>query len=312
MRLIPYLTGRFFHSVLVFLCVSFLAIALVKCTPGDYFDLARVDPRISQDALSAMRSEQGLDRALPVLYWKWISSVPRGEWGYSFAYNTPAFPVLFPRALNTLLLAITSTCFAWIIALLLGVTSGIAPRSTVAWLTSLLVVGLLALPELVTALGVLLVAARMNLLKTMLSTEAGHLASRLLIPTLCLGTSLVPLLVSHVRASVRETSEMPFVAAARGWGMSEARLVWCWILPASLNSIISLGGLSIGLLMSSSFIVEAVFNWPGLGLMMLQAIRDRDIFLIVDAAIIAAGFLVLGNVVADALLYLSDPRIRTH
>src|SRR5207245_979523 len=107
-------------------------------------------------------------------------------------------------------------------------------------------------------------------------------------------------LVSHVRTSVRQTSEMPFVTAARNWGVSDFRLVWRWIVPASLNPIISLGGVSIGILMSSSFIVEGVFGWPGLGLLMLQAIHDRDIFLIVDAAIVAAGFLVMGDLVADA------------
>jgi peptide/nickel transport system permease protein len=77
-----------------------------------------------------------------------------------------------------------------------------------------------------------------------------------------------------------------------------------------LNPIISLFGLSIGFLVSSSLIVEAIFSWPGLGRLLLQAIADRDLFLIIDSTMVAAGFLIAGNFIADLLLYWSDPRIR--
>ena len=118
-------------------------------------------------------------------------------------------------------------------------------------------------------------------------------------------------MISHIETSVKENAHAPFVTAARGFGVSRWRLLVRWILPASANPMISLFGLSMGLLMSSSLIVEGVFSWPGLGLFMLQAVADRDIFPVVDSAVISAGFLLAGNLVADALLYLSDPRIRT-
>jgi peptide/nickel transport system permease protein len=124
-------------------------------------------------------------------------------------------------------------------------------------------------------------------------------------------TGLIPILISHVRVSVTEVLETRFVAAARSFGISDARILFRWVLPASLNALISLFGLSVGMLLSSSLVVEGVFAWPGLGQLMLQAIVDRDVFLIVDSAVIAASLLLVGNLAADVLLCLSDPRIRT-
>jgi peptide/nickel transport system permease protein len=80
--------------------------------------------------------------------------------------------------------------------------------------------------------------------------------------------------------------------------------------PAALNPLISLFGLSLGLLMSSSLLVEAIFGWPGFGQLMLQAIASRDVFLIIDSTMLGTAFLIAGNLVADLLLYVSDPRIR--
>jgi len=130
------------------------------------------------------------------------------------------------------------------------------------------------------------------------------------LPALCLAAGLLPLLLSHVRASMREALQSPFVSAALGFGISSRRVLLRHALPAALNPLISLFGLSLGLLMSSSLLVEAIFGWPGLGQLMLQAIASRDVFLVIDSTMLGTAFLIAGNFVADLLLYVSDPRIR--
>lgn len=306
-----FLARRLAHALLLLLCVSALALALLRWAPGDYFTTARVDPRISPEALTAMRAEHGLDRPLPVLYWKWVRSVVEGDWGFSFAYDSPAGPILWPRLRNTLLLVSCATLLAWIAAVPAGIAAaqraGRWPDLAASAVSALL----LGVPEIVLALAVFLAASRRHFLLPGINA-AGEQGSvyQLLPPAVCLAAALLPLLISHLKSSVRQTLEAPFVEAARSFGIPEMRVLLRWALPAALNPMISLFGLSIGLLISSSLIVEGVFSWPGLGQLMLQAVADRDVFLIVDSAVLAAAFLVAGNLCADVLLYLNDPRIR--
>ena len=140
--------------------------------------------------------------------------------------------------------------------------------------------------------------------------RAMDIASHLVLPSLCLVAGLLPMLLSHVRTAVRETLEAPFVSAARGYGIPFRRVLLRHVLPASANPLISLFGLSIGMLISSSLLIEAIFSWPGLGQLMVEAILQRDFFLVIDASVLATGFFVAGNFMADLLLYAADPRIR--
>ncbi len=312
---------RAMHSLLLLLCASVLSFVLVRLAPGDYFESMRVNPQISYSTIAALRSQYGLDKSPSTLYWRWAQSALKGDWGFSFAYNSPAGPILWPRARNTLLLAACATLLAWMIALSAGIL-GAAPGAKLGNLVASGTIALLlAVPELVLALLLLLIAARTGYLPVGgltspkhadagLWTETKDIIRHLFLPAVCLAAGLLPLLLSHVRAAIAEALRSPFVSAARSFGIPFRRVLLRYVFPAALNPLISLLGLSAGLLMSSSLIIEAVFSWPGLGQLMLQAIADRDVFLIIDAAMLATGFLIAGNFLADVLLYLTDPRIR--
>jgi peptide/nickel transport system permease protein len=316
-----FLVLRALHSLLLLVCASVLSFALVKLAPGDYFESMRVNPEISYEAIAALRSQYGLNKPSAALYLQWVRSAWKGDWGFSFAYNSPAAHIIWPRARNTLLLAACATLLAWTIALSAGILGAARHRKWADLLASGTIALLLATPELVLALVLLLIAVRTGYLPAggMMSPEyretgswvaIRNLIRHLFLPVVCLAAGLLPLLLSHVRASVAEALQSPFVTAARSFGIPFRRVVFRYALPAALNPLISLFGLSVGLLISSSLLVEAVFSWPGLGQLMLQAIADRDVFLIVDSAMLSAGFLVAGNFLADLLLYVSDPRIR--
>ena len=318
-----FIARRAAYAVFLLVSVSALSVAVLKFTPGDYYTSVRVDPQISNKSIAAMRAEYGLDKPLPALYWTWLRSVTKGDWGFSFAYGCAAAPILWPRARNTLLLAISATFIAWLIALPAGIVAAAHRGGWADMLTTAAAALLLGIPEVVLALLLLLFAARTHYPlpgTTAFPVGTGHMdfpagltdeVKRLFLPAICLGAALMPLLFSHIRASLAETLRAPFVTAARSFGIPYPRILLQYAFRASLNAIISLFGLSVGLLMSSSLIVEGVFSWPGLGQLMLQAISDRDMFLIVDSAILSAAFLVVGNFAADVLLYVSDPRIRT-
>lgn len=316
-----YCGRRILYSFVLLAGVSVLSFALVSLAPGDFFETMRLNPRISGAAIEALRTQHGVDRPLIGKYFFWARSVLHGEWGFSFAYNSPAAPILLIRARNTLLLTGTATLFAWLIAIPFGIWSAARPGKLVDLLVRGTTSALLAVPELVLALLLLMCAVRTRYFPAggMVSLDFSDLntwakckdfASHLFLPSLCLTAGLLPLLLSHTRTAMAEVLESPFIAAAHGYGIPLRRLLFRHALPAAGNPLISLFGFSIGILLSSSLLIEVIFGWPGLGQLLLEAILQRDFYLVIDSAMLATAFLIAGNLLADILLYASDPRIR--
>lgn len=316
-----YVERRLIHSVLLLIGVSMLCFLFTDLAPGSFFDEMKLNPQISPETVAALKTQYGLDKPLPVRYLLWLKSVAKGEWGYSFAYNTPVRKLLIARAGNTLLLTGVATLLSWLIAVPLGAWIAIHPGR---WSDRLCMGGsslLLAIPELVLALALLYCVVRTNALPVggMMSLGSEQwgfwsriidLGKHLVVPVATLVLASLPLLIRHVRASMREVLDMPFIQAARGHGISTPRILFRYALPAAANPLISLFGFSIGGLLSASLLVEAVAGWPGLGPFLLEASISRDLYVVVGVVMASSLFMVLGSFVADVLLMVVDPRIR--
>jgi peptide/nickel transport system permease protein len=310
------------HGILLVFAVSLLSFGLFELVPGDFFDEMKLNPQISPAAVTALRARYGMDRPLPERYGRWLLSVARGEMGYSFAYGSPVGPLLRDRALHTLALAGTATLLAWLIAIPVGVF-GASMRGR--WSDRMSSAGtslLLAVPDVVIALGLLLLAVRTGAFPVggMRSPgfsdlgpwgQARDLVSHAVLPVSALVLGALPVLVRHVRASMIEALSAPFARAARGHGIPRRRLLFHHALPAAAKPVLALVGLSVASLLSMSLIVEVVMSWPGLGPLLLEAILARDLYVVVGAVVVSTVFLLAGNLVADLLLYAADPRIRT-
>ena len=316
-----FLLRRAGHAALLLLGVSVLAFLFSTLAPGNYFDEMRLNPQISAERLSALRTEYQMDRPMALRYARWAGALAHGDLGFSFAYNTPVAPLLWTRARNTLLLTGVATLLVWMLALPLGVWSaerlGRPADVALSWATALL----LTIPDLALALGLLILAVRSGWLPTggMVSVgfdgfSAAHkirdLASHMILPLLVLVVSALPVLLRHVRAAVAEALEAPFLRAAEGHGISRKRLLYRYALPAAAHPLIALFGLSLGTLLSGSLVVEAVMGWPGLGPFLREAILARDLYVVIGGVLLSTLFLVAGNFAADLLLYWADPRIR--
>jgi peptide/nickel transport system permease protein len=317
----PHLARRILYSLFLLIGVSLLTFVLVDLAPGEFFDEMRLDPRVSAATIAGLRSQYGLDQPLPLKYLHWLRSVASGEGGFSFAYDSPAAPIVLARARNTLLLTGTATVFAWLIAIPFGMWSAAQPGRFADLLARGTVFALLAIPDLIMALLLLALAVRsgyfppggvvgLDFPQFDFWSKCKDLARHFFLPTLCLTAGLLPLLLSHVRASMIEVLQSPFIAAAHAHGIPLSRLLLRHALPAAANPLISLFGFSLGILLSSSVVIEGIFGWPGLGQLLIEAILQRDFYLVVDAAVLATVFLIFGNLLADALLYAIDPRIR--
>ena len=317
-----YLTRRVAHGLLVLIGVSLLSYLFISLAPGDFLNEMKLDPRISRDMLDAMRDRYGLDQPLPLKYAHWVQSVFRGELGFSFAYNTPVAPLLWLRARNTLVLTVPATIVAWVIAVPLGAWCASRRGRWVDGVCAGTTTALLVVPELLLALALLLVAVRTGYFPVGGMKSAGFadlgvwqklrdLAVHMILPGTALILVNLPLLVRHVRSSLREVLVAPFIQATHARGVPPGRLLFRDALRAASNPLVTLLGLSIATLLSTSLVIEAVMSWPGLGPLLLEAIAARDLYVVIGAVMCSTVLLLAGNLVADALLYLTDPRSRT-
>jgi peptide/nickel transport system permease protein len=321
--MIRYFLRRIGNMVLMLLGASVLLFVLSKAAPGDFVTAAAADSHISAQTLAAMRAQYGLDRPLPVRYWKWLRSVARGDLGYSFAYNLPVSSLLAPRARNTLLLAVPSLMLSWLIAVPVGVFAASRRRGWIDRMFSTGTSTLLALPDLLIALLVMLFALHTGAFPVGgMSASSGaeelgtwaafkDLVWHMVLPVTALVLASLPTILRHVRASMVQVLESSYMKAAEGHGLPAWKLLYHYALPAAANPLISLFGLTVAGLLSMSLLVEVVLSWPGLGPLVLEAIQGRDLFVVIGSVMFSMLFMVFGNLLADVLLYGLDPRIRT-
>ena len=319
-----HLVMRLSQATTLLIGVSLLSFVFLQMSPGDYFQEMRLNPQVSQATVERMRAQYGPDKPILVRYGRWLVSAARGEFGVSLAYGVPVGPLLWARARNTLLLTVSATFLSWAIAMVLGVLCAIAPRSSFDRCCSVASSFLLAIPELLLCLALLAIVVRTGWLPSggTSTVQRGEqaatslqqtrdLVSHLVLPVTALVLGTLPALLLHVRNSLVEVLDLPFVHAAAGHGLSQFTILWRYALPAAANALISLFGLSLGSLLSLSLVTEVIMSWPGLGPLLLEAALTRDVDVVIGAVTVSAVFLVCGMALGDILLYASDPRIRT-
>jgi peptide/nickel transport system permease protein len=310
------------QSILLLVGVSLLSFAFVEWAPGNFFDEMTLNPQISTETVANLRMQYGMNKPLPVRYFLWLKSVAKGDFGFSFAYNAPVAPIILTRARNTLLFTGVATVLAWLFALPLGILSAERRGKWIDHAGGLATSVLLATPDLLLALALLLFAVRTHRLPAggMLSLEsADHgswqqwrsIAAHLVGPVIVLVLGSLPVLTRHIRAAMIEALDAPFVQAARGHGIPRWRVVLSHALPVAANPLVSLFGLSLGSLLSASLLTEVIMSWPGLGPLLLESILSRDLYVVIGAVMFASLFLIGGTFIADLLLFAADPRIRT-
>lgn len=316
--MIRYLARRLVFALLLVLVVSSAALWLTRIAPGDLtasLGLAR------PEEIARVRERFGLDRGVLEQWGLWLAQAARFEFGESFLYHRPVGALVAQGAVNTGALAAAALAVATIVGLPLGVLTGSRPGGLVAHVVRGVSVLCLSLPPLLTALVLVWVAARTAWVPVggMSSVDAGQMAWgpwladllwHLPLPALALALPIAAMLERLQSQSIGETMRQPFVAAALGRGLSQRDAIVRHAWRASLRPVCALYGLVIGALLSGSFAVEYVTAWPGLGRLMYEALRARDIYLVAGCAAAGALFLACGSIVSDLLLAAADPRVR--
>lgn len=316
-----YICRRLLHAALLLVAISFFSFCLAQLAPGDFFDALRLNPQTTPQTVERLRAAYGLDRPFLTRYTRWLESIAHGEMGLSLAYNSPVGPLLLVRARNTLLLTSCAVTLSWLVGLPLGIWCA-AKRGTWPDRTAELAVSsILTVPDLLVFLALLVLAVRtgwfpaggMMSLRASELSPAGRLQDlfhHLVLPALGLALVIVPGLFRHVRSAMIESLDSPFLRAARAHGVPEVRLLLRYALPSAANPLISLLGFSIGSLLSMSLLAEVILSWPGIAPLLLESIMARDIYVVVAAVLFSSAFLIAGNLLADLLMFVADPRIR--
>jgi peptide/nickel transport system permease protein len=321
MTVLRFILRRLAYGGLITLGVSVLTFAMVELAPGEFFDDLKLDATVGTHTIETLRRQNGLTASAPVRYTQWLSAVMRGDFGLSLARRAPVGPLLWERTRNTLVLSVPALLTAWLVALPLGLWTARHRGSLFDRLCNGATSGLLAVPDLLLGLAMLMVALKSGLFPAggMFSPGAadsdsasriGDLAMHATLPLCAIVLSTLPAILRHVRASAIDARHAPAVRAARGHGVRGWRLDVRYVLTIAANPLISLAGLSVAALLSASLLIEVVMSWPGLGPFLVDALLARDVHVVLGATMLATVFLVAGNLIADLALFAVDPRIR--
>lgn len=303
---------RLVQAVVVLLLVTVVTFALLSAAGGDALSDMRSDPQVSERALAQMRQTYGLDRPLAVRYGHWLADVVRGNLGDSFYFHTPVAGLLWPRLINTLILAGMAMLMAAAVAVLLGGWAARREDSFAHKLSDVIILITSATPRIVLALVLLAVAAGTSLVAVGGAGQTGVTKPLryALLPALVLAAPLIAIFLAQLRDGLSTALREDFVQVARSKGLTERVVVLRHALRSALNPLITIFGYSLGSAIGGSVIAETVLGWPGLGSLIVTAVRARDVPLVMGVVLVTSTAVMLGNLAADVLQQLNDPRLR--
>ena len=318
---------RVLQMIPLVLGITLISFAIMQLAPGDYLTQMRANPNVRPETIERLRRDFGLDQSWPVQYWRWLINALQGDFGPSFNYKIPVFTLIKQRLYYTVLLATWSSILSWGIALPLGIYIARHRNGWADRFANLFAFAGISLPGFFTAILCLVVAQRTGWLpiggssSPPTDTFPGYdalsrggkmldTARHLVIPVLVLGLGGVAGLMRQMRGAMLEVLDENYVLAARARGLPERRVVWKHAFRNALNPIITLFGFELAGLLGGAALIENVLDWPGLGQLLLQAVQQKDIYVAMGAFVMGAFLLMFGNLIADILLALTDPRIK--
>ena len=314
-----FLIRRVVFAVLLVFVSSSAALFLTRLAPGDLG--SSLGPNATRAEIAAARARFDLDRPMLDQWRLWLSRAAQLDFGESLLYSRPVGPLVTRAAANSAALGVTALFVATALGLSLGIFTGAQRRGAAAASVRALSIAFLSVPPLVTSLVLVFIAARTGWFPLGGMTSAGttaatwgawiaDVASHLPLPVLALALPLAATFERLQSQALGETLHLPFVTAASARGVSARAAVLRHAWPASLRAVCAVYGIVIGAVLSGSFVVEYVTAWPGLGRMMYDALKARDIYLVAGCAAMGASLLAAGTLTGDLMLAAVDPRVR--
>jgi len=299
-----YIASRILQALVSLFVVAVVVFFLSRIS-GDPVD-TMLPVEASAAERDALRQQLGLDRPVVVQLGTFLVNLAQGDLGHSFRFNEPVANLLIERAPNSLLLAFSAIVIALVVGLPVGVMAARWPGSLIDRIGRTLAVSGQSIPTFV--VGVVMVLVFSVQLRLFPTGGIGTL-SHLVLPAITLGWYSAAAITRMARSSTLEALSANYITVARAKGLPEWVIVMRYAFPNALTTIMSLTALQFVVLASGAVITEAIFNWPGIGLLMVQGAFARDYALVQGVVILAAFTTVLVNLVTDILYAVVDPRI---
>jgi peptide/nickel transport system permease protein len=301
-----YIIRRLQFAVLVVVAVTFLSFVLVYLSGDPARALAGVDT--SEESLAQIRQEYGLNRPLPEQYWIFLASALRGDMGTSFHFHTDVLPLVLEKFFITFQLAFVSLVLSTAIALPLGILSATREGTVIDYVAR--VVSLLGVSTPGFWLGILLILLFADQLRLLPAAGRDDGLQSFILPAITLSGYNIGLMTGLMRRSMLEELHRQYVTVAHAKGLKRWYVTGYHALRNALIPTVTVAGLQFGAMLGGSIVVETVFAWPGLGSLMLQAIRVSDLPIIRAAVLLVGISFVFINLTVDIIYSVLDPRVR--
>jgi len=313
-----FIIRRILISIPVFIGITLLVFTFVAIAPGNIAD-GLIRPEVSADpqARDEIIRRYGLDQPLPVRYVSWLSNALQGQLGYRAMNGTPISDEVWRGLRASLVLTGTALILGILIGVPLGILSAVRQYSKLDFLlTGVTFLGI-SLPSFLLGLGGLwLLGLQFKIVPIAGMTAVGKpfdiidFLRHLALPALILGFGYMARFMRYTRASMLDVINAEYITTARAKGLPSPTVLWRHAFRNGLIPIITLIGLSIPEVVGAAVVTESVFSWPGLGLMLTEAVNQRDFLLIMGITILLASVVLVANLLADVAYGFADPRIR--
>jgi len=319
-NMIKFILKRLLQTIPLLLIVSLISFFIIRLSPIDPLAELRLNPSISQETLNTEIQRLGLDKPIIVQYGKWATSFVKGDLGVTSSGEKVA-DKLKERIPNTLLLTSIVIFMTWIVGIPLGILGAINHKTQLdRFLTFISSIGM-AIPSFFFAILMLMFAVKTSLFPVGGLTSFDFdemsfggkfidLTRHLVLPVVVLFTISLSGLQRQMRANMLDVMDADYIKFARAKGLSEPQIIFKHALRNAVNPMITLLGFEFAGLLNGAALTEYVFQYPGLGRLILEAVIKSDINLVMASLMIGAIMLILGNLLADILLVITDPRIR--
>lgn len=320
MQILIYILKRILQTIPLLIIVSAISFFIIRLSPVDPLAELKLNPSISKETLQKETERLGLNKPIIVQYVLWAKAFLKGDLGVTSTGESVGAK-LMERIPNTLLLTVIVIVLTWLVGVPLGILAALKWRSPLdRMLTVLTSIGM-AIPSFFFAILLLIFAVKTgwfpvggltsyNFEDLNMFGKIWDITRHLILPTTVLFTISLAGLQRQMRANLLDVLESDYVKFARAKGLSEFKVIYKHALRNALNPMITLLGFEFASLLSGAALTEYVFQYPGLGRLILEAVLKSDINLVMASLMMGAVMLILGNLLADILLIITDPRIR--
>lgn len=320
MQILIYILKRILQTIPLLILVSLISFFIIRLSPVDPLADLKLNPSISKETLQKETERLGLDKPIYMQYFIWAKGFIKGDLGIT-STGEKVSDKLKERIPNTLLLTTIVIFLTWIVGIPLGILAAITWKSPLDRILTVLTSIGMAIPSFFFAILLLIFAVKSgwfpvggltsyNFEDMNLAGKIFNLAHHLVLPTTVLFTISLAGLQRQMRANLLDVLDSDYVKFARAKGLSEFKVIYKHALRNAVNPLITLLGFEFASLLSGAALTEYVFQYPGLGRLILEAVLRSDINLVMASLMMGAIMLILGNLIADILLIITDPRIR--